>query len=216
MLTIHNLNLTLNDTPILRDLSFSIKPGSITTIVGKSGAGKSTLLECILQLQPYYTGTISVDGKELRLMPPYERARSIGMVFQQWYLFPHLTVLENCAQQLIITQKMGKREAQEKVLLLLEQFDMATYANAYPSTLSGGQQQRVAIVRALCLEPRILCLDEPTSALDAENMFMLVEKLRALNAQGTTIITTSHDSNFVELLGGYIVRIHEGQLVEVA
>jgi ABC-type polar amino acid transport system ATPase subunit len=214
MINIQNLTLNLNNSEILKNIDCIIDAGSITTIVGKSGAGKSTLLECIMQLQPNYDGIISIGEQDARLMAPDERARSIGMVFQQWFLFPHLTVLENCTQQLIIVQKIEEREADEKALKLLEFFEMADYRDRYSITLSGGQQQRVAIVRALCMEPKILCLDEPTSALDAENTELLVNQLREINRSGTTIITTSHDNSFIQALGGKKLTIEQGKLMQ--
>ncbi len=212
MLTIRDLKLTLNSTPILQGITFTLAQGSITTIVGKSGAGKSTLLECILQLQPNYTGTVAVEGQDLKLLAPAQRAHLVGLVFQQWYLFPHLTVIENCTQQLIIVQKISRKEAEEKAVKLLEFFEMAEYRNVYPSRLSGGQQQRVALVRALSMAPKILCLDEPTSALDGENTQLIVEKLKEINAQGTTIITTSHDKSFIEAVGGDVLRMECGRM----
>lgn len=216
MLTINNVSLSLQNRNILKGISVTINAGSITTLVGKSGAGKSTLLECITQLQTNYTGTIAIEGCNIRDIQPGERAEIVGMVFQQWYLFPTLTVLENCTQQLIVVQKLAKKEAAEKAEGLLEFFEMGDYRNAYPTTLSGGQQQRVAIARAMCLQPKILCLDEPTSALDAENTANLVCKLQELNASGTTIIASSHDSNFIQALGGKKLCIVQGSILSEA
>lgn len=210
MINIENVSLTLNNTEILRNINCTIDTGSITALAGKSGAGKSTLLECITQLQTNYTGNISIDGRDMRGMPPAERAKLIGMVFQQWYLFPTLTVLENCTQHLIVVQKMAQKDAQEKAEALLEFFGMGDCRNAYPERLSGGQQQRVALARALSADPQILCLDEPTSALDPENTGLLVKKLQELNARGTTIIASSHDCNFIQALKGASLKIEQG------
>ncbi len=213
MLTIDKLILTLNKAPILRGINVTLTRGSLTCIVGRSGAGKSTFLECIAQLRQRYAGTIAIDGKDLRNMTAPERSQLIGFVFQQWNLFPQLTVGENCAQPLRVVQGKPAQQAEERAREVLRYFSMDEYYDVRPDRLSGGQKQRVAIARALVAEPSVLCLDEPTSALDTENKQLVVDYLRDLNEQGTTIITTSHDREFIEALDADILQIDQGILL---
>lgn len=198
MLSVQDLNLQLGSTTLFKGLCFEIAAGSITCITGKSGIGKSTLLECIAQLRTTYTGSITCAGRDVKSMPAAQRATLIGLVFQQFNLFPHLTALENCAQPLIVTQNMPAEKAYSLALSTLAQLGMNAYKDAYPIRLSGGQQQRVALARALALQPKILCLDEPTSALDPENVAILIAIVKKLSSQGTTILCTSHDISFAQ------------------
>ena len=207
MLSVQDLSIYFGDKRVLECISFDIPRGSITCIMGKSGVGKSTLLECITQLRTNYKGTITLNGENLKMLPPYKRAALIGLVFQQFNLFPHLTVLENCMQPLLIVQKMSKREAREAALLLLTSLGLEEYKDAYPNQLSGGQQQRVAIARALVLKPQLVCLDEPTSSLDEENSLLLIQELKKLSSQGLTILCTSHDKSFVQALTENVIML---------
>lgn len=211
MLSVQGLNLQLGSKTLFRGLSFELPMGSITCITGKSGIGKSTLLECIAQLRTTYTGSITVRGQEVKTMRAAERAALIGLVFQQFNLFPHLTALENCAQPLTVTQNISAKKAYERALSTLAELGMDEYQNAYPIRLSGGQQQRVALARALALQPKILCLDEPTSALDPENALILVKILKKLSNEGITILSTSHDLSFVRELTDRVICIETGQ-----
>lgn len=207
MLSVQDLSIILGKKALFEGLSFEIPRGTITCITGKSGVGKSTLLECIAQIRTHYTGSISFDGKDLKKLTGPERAAVIGLVFQQFNLFPHLTVLENCMQPLVATRKMNKNEAQDRALLILKNLGMADYEDAYPIRLSGGQQQRVAIARALVLQPQVLCLDEPTSALDEQNMQSLIMLLKEISSTGTTILCTTHDRAFVTELNSYNIAL---------
>ncbi len=207
MLSVQDLSITLGTKSLFKGLSFEVPQGSIACITGKSGIGKSTLLECIAHLRETYSGTIALAGKDLKSILAIDRASLVGLVFQQFNLFPHLTVLENCTQPLIVTQKMDKKRAHERALSVLESLGMGDYLDAFPIRLSGGQQQRVALARALSLKPRLLCLDEPTSALDAENVQALITLLKAISLSGTTILCTSHDRSFVTELDAQVISL---------
>ncbi len=206
MLNVRQLTIQRDTNTIISQLSFRVEPGSITFIVGRSGTGKSTLLEAITQLIPY-EGTISYQNKDLKEFSLQERAKILGIVFQQWYLFPHLTVLENCTHPLQIVKGLSLKNAQKEALELLNRFDINRLNNAYPATLSGGQKQRVALARAVSLQPKLLCLDEPTSALDADNKEIIITYLKEMNAQGTTMIITSHDQSFIEALAERTIHL---------
>jgi len=197
MLNVKNLTLKLGNKIIFKEVNFTVEPNSILCITGQSGIGKSTLLSCIAQLRTTYTGSVSYDGYDLKTMIRPERAATLGLVFQQFNLFPHLTVLANCTQSLEI-QGIKTVEAQKQVMSILESLGMGEYAFVYPGTLSGGQQQRIALARALVLKPKVLCLDEPTSALDRVNTAVLIEILQRLKTEGSTILCTSHDLDFVK------------------
>lgn len=212
MLSITNLTFRRGPKTILDRVTYTFEPGTIICIVGPSGSGKSTLLACLSQLLPSYEGTIDSTGIDLSRLTPQERAKMIGIVFQSWYLFPLLTAQENIAQPLELTGGLSKQDAQTKAHQLLRTFGMEEFANSYNSQLSGGQQQRVALARALALEPKILCLDEPTSSLDIDNSQRLIEELKRLKEQGITLIITSHDREFVKLVGDTVVELTKGQL----
>ncbi len=214
MLMLDNVTFSQGKTDILKNISCTIRQGSLTCLVGKSGAGKSTLLECIMHLKPNYSGSIAYKGTDLRTLGPQERSMYIGLVFQELNLFPHLTALENCAQPLIVTQQVKKNEAYGRASAILSQLCMDAYKNSYPRHLSGGQQQRIALARALSLNPELLLLDEPTSALDEENTLIFVELLKTINAQGTTILATSHDQRFLDALKPEIIIMNDGMLKE--
>ena len=212
MLSIDNLTYKRGSKTILDTISYRFKPGSITCIVGPSGSGKSTLLSCIAQLYTDYEGTISVQEKSLMSFTAQERAQLIGMVFQQWYLFPLLTAQENIAQPLQVVAGMDKKAALNQAQILLRKFAMHDYARSYSTQLSGGQQQRIALARALGLQPKILCLDEPTSSLDAENTNLLLQELRRLKDAGITLIITSHNAQFVEEIADTVVKLKNAKL----
>ncbi len=207
MLSVQGLSIILGKRQLFQGLSFEVPRGSIACITGKSGIGKSTLLECIAQLRETYSGIIAIEGKDLKGILASDRASLVGLVFQQFNLFPHLTVLENCTQPLIVTQKMDKKRAYERALSVLESLGMGDYLDAFPIRLSGGQQQRVALARALSLKPQLLCLDEPTSALDAENTQALITLLKEISSTGTTILCTSHDKSFVTELDAQVISL---------
>jgi len=171
----------------LRNVSFTLEPGRITAFMGHSGSGKTTLLKCIANLHSHYEGLITCDGKNLKNFSSVERASKIGFVLQQFHLFPHLTVLQNCTYALVESAGMAKKEAQDRALEMLNALEMHPFAHAFPMQISGGQQQRAAIARALVLQPEVLLLDEPTSALDPESKKRLELLLLGLNAKGISI-----------------------------
>ncbi len=207
MLSINNLTYKRGSRVILDNLSYTFKPGSITCIVGPSGIGKSTLLSCIAQLYTDYEGSISINDTPLKSLSNNGRAQAIGMVFQQWNLFPLLSARENIAQPLQVVGNQSKQEALVKADKLLKTFGMESYGDYYSSQLSGGQQQRIALARALGLQPKILCLDEPTSSLDAENTKLLIQELKKLKREGITLVIASHDRQFVEEIADTIVEL---------
>lgn len=211
MLVVQNLSYKT----ILKDLSLSLSPGSITALIGKSGAGKTTMLECITQLKRSYTGSVTFKQTDIKALSCQQRAQTIGLVFQQFNLFEHLTALENCIQPLIVTKQLSRTQAYEKALSMLTYFDMQEHKDKYPTQLSGGQQQRVAIARALVLEPQVLCLDEPTSALDPENSALLAELLKKLSMQGITILVSSQDMEFVKSAAQEVAFLKDGTLIDV-
>lgn len=207
MLNVRNLSFSFQDKHLFTELSLTINAGSITCITGKSGIGKSTLLECIGQIRTNYDGMISFQDKNLKQLTQFQRASLLGFVFQQYNLFPHLTVLQNCIQPLMVVKKMDRKSAMDQATETLRLLGLQDYIETYPCKLSGGQQQRLAIARALVLQPRILCLDEPTSSLDKENTLLLVAKLKELSSQGITIICTSHDTFFIKTLECMVIAL---------
>lgn len=198
----------------LNSISCDIPAGRITTFIGKSGAGKTTILRCIAGLEDYQGQIILPSGQNMKNLGPKDRAASIGFVFQNFNLFPHLTVLENCMQPLQVVLGLSQELAKEKAKETLELFGMGSYQNSYPTQLSGGQQQRVAIARALVLGPKILLLDEPTSALDPQNTMLLVNLLQRLNKQGITIVVSSQDMGFVRAIQDCMYLVEDGCILQ--
>ncbi len=204
----------LEKKKILNNVSFCLSPGRITTFLGKSGAGKTTILSCITQLQSNYAGAITIDGIDIQTMSSQQRASLIGFVFQQFNLFPHLTVLKNCSQPLQVVLDLSPQEAEKRALEMLSLLGIETLRDKYPSQLSGGQQQRVAIARALGFKPQVLLLDEPTSALDPENTQNIVNIIQELRKSNIVIGITSHDMAFVSSIIDRIYFMQEGSIVE--
>lgn len=200
--------------PILNQVSLTIPPQRITSLIGKSGSGKTTLLRCIAGLERIGQGTLMIDDKNSLELSAQERAGIIGFVFQDFNLFPHLTVLENCMQPLIVVQGMTKQKAERQARETLNHFGMDAYAASYPSKLSGGQKQRVAIARALALGPKVLLLDEPSSALDPENTAILIKLLKQLCEEGITVILASQDMPFVKNIQDFVCLVVDGKIVE--
>lgn len=205
MLVINTLSLSygagkkLGSAPMaLHKVSLTIPRESVTFLVGPSGTGKTSVLRCIATLENNYQGAILLDGKKVKELTPQERARRIGMVFQAYNLFPHLTALQNCSLALIQTFGMEQKQAHEQSLKKLELLGIEHLTNRYPHQLSGGQQQRVALARALVLEPEILLLDEPTAALDPFNTANLQRIITSLKESGITIVISTHDTEFVK------------------
>ena len=200
MLDVKNLSKEFNGHQILRDISFTLKDGEIMTIVGPSGAGKTTLLRIIAGLETKDSGEILIDGK------PYDSGK-VGVVFQDYNLFPNLNVLQNITLAPTLVLKKSKTEAEQDARLLLKRLQMSGREQQYPYELSGGQKQRVAIARALAMKPRILCYDEPTSALDP-NLRKEVEKMiLSLKKSGLTQLIITHDLNFAENVADQMLKV---------
>lgn len=200
MLEVKNLSKEFNGHQILRDISFTLKDGEIMTIVGPSGAGKTTLLRIIAGLETKDSGEILIDGK------PYDSGK-VGVVFQDYNLFPNLNVLQNITLAPTLVLKKSKTEAEQDARVLLKRLQMSGREQQYPYELSGGQKQRVAIARALAMKPRILCYDEPTSALDP-NLRKEVEKMiLSLKKSGLTQLIITHDLNFAENVADQMLKV---------
>lgn len=218
MITGKNVSLTYQDKneakAILKDVSFEVPQGRMTIFIGQSGAGKTSLLRCLCRLNDQYEGSILCDGKNLKQLTAHERASAVGFVLQQFHLFPHMSVLENCTYALIHTFGESSADANLHAAQLLSQLGMDKYLNSRPSQLSGGQQQRVAIARALVLRPQVLLLDEPTSALDPDSKKSLENLLLELNASGITFAISSHDMAFIRKMMDLVYFMENGAIVE--
>ena len=202
---------------VLRNIDLTVKRGERIVICGPSGSGKSTLIRCINRLEEHQRGTIIVDGVELT--PDVKRIdevrRDVGMVFQNFNLFPHLTILENCTLAPIWVKKMPKREAEELAMKLLTKVKIPEQAAKYPGQLSGGQQQRVAIARALCMSPKIMLFDEPTSALDPEMVKEVLDTMTSLAQEGMTMLVVTHEMGFARQVADRVVFMDKGEIVEI-
>ena len=204
------------DFHVLRDINLKVAGGERIVICGPSGSGKSTLIRCINRLEEHQRGRILIDGVELTgdVKKVDEIRREVGMVFQQFNLFPHLTVLENLTLAPIYVRHLPKREAEELALHYLQRVKIPEQANKFPGQLSGGQQQRVAIARALCMNPKIMLFDEPTSALDPEMVKEVLEVMIELANDGTTMLVVSHEMGFARQVADRIIFMDVGQIIE--
>ena len=205
-----------HDFHVLRDIDLEVRTGERIVVCGPSGSGKSTLIRCINRLEAHQQGQLTVDGVALTDDITVINAvrKKVGMVFQQFNLFPHLTVLENLTLSLVLVQKLPKYEANEKAMEQLERVRIAEQARKYPLQLSGGQQQRVAIARALCLKPKIMLFDEPTSALDPEMIKEVLDVMRELAQQGITMLCVTHEMGFAKAVADRVIFMDQGQIVE--
>ena len=201
---------------VLRDIDLAVARGERIVICGPSGSGKSTLIRCINRLEEHQQGTLVVDGVELRDDVKAIEAirRSVGMVFQQFNLFPHLTVLENLTLAPMWVGKVPKKDAEARAMQQLVRVRIAEQAHKYPLQLSGGQQQRVAIARALCLTPKIMLFDEPTSALDPEMINEVLDVIVELAGQGITMLCVTHEMGFARQVADRVIFMDQGQIVE--
>jgi general L-amino acid transport system ATP-binding protein len=201
---------------VLRDINLSVARGEKIVICGPSGSGKSTLIRCINRLEEHQSGRIVVDGVELTndLKKIDEVRRDVGMVFQHFNLFPHLSVLENCTLAPIWVRKMPKKDADEIAMHYLNRVKIPEQAAKYPGQLSGGQQQRVAIARALCMSPKIMLFDEPTSALDPEMVKEVLDTMVALAEDGMTMLCVTHEMGFARQIADRVVFMDAGQIIE--
>jgi general L-amino acid transport system ATP-binding protein len=205
-----------NNYHVLRDIDLNVAVGEKIVICGPSGSGKSTLIRCINRLEEHQEGHLRVDGVELTDdVKAIEKIRKqVGMVFQQFNLFPHLTVLENLTLAPMWVGKMPKKDAEERAMQQLKRVRIAEQAEKFPLQLSGGQQQRVAIARALCLTPKIMLFDEPTSALDPEMIKEVLEVMIELAGQGMTMLCVTHEMGFAKAVADRVIFMDQGQIVE--
>lgn len=218
LLTIEHLKKSFGDNVILDDVNLTVKQGEVIVIIGPSGCGKSTLLRCINALEPIQEGQILLDGEKIEPKSKNltQLRQKIGMVFQSYELFPHLSVLDNIMLAPTKVQKRSKDEVKEEALALLERVGLAEKAKSYPRELSGGQKQRVAIVRALCMHPEILLFDEVTAALDPEMVREVLDVMLNLAAQGRTMLIVTHEMQFAKAVADRVIFLDNGNIVEDA
>ncbi|AGA64878.1 ABC-type polar amino acid transport system, ATPase component [Liberibacter crescens BT-1] len=212
----NSINKWYGDFHVLRDINLKILKSERVVIAGPSGSGKSTLIRCINRLEKYQTGYIIVDNTNLEdNLKSIERIRrDVGMVFQHFNLFPHLTIFENCTLAPIWVRKLSKKEAEDIANYYLNKVKIIDQAHKYPGQLSGGQRQRVAIARALCMAPKIMLFDEPTSALDPEMIKEVLDTIISLVEDGMTMICVTHEMGFARQVANRIVFMDQGQIVE--
>ena len=222
MIELHGIDKSFGPLQVLRQIDLRLAPGSVTALIGPSGSGKSTLLRCVNLLELPDRGTLAIGAARIDFAPGKPAARDAifavrrqtGMVFQNFQLFPHLTVAQNVMEGLVTVQKWNHERARERAMALLGKVGIADKADAWPSTLSGGQQQRVAIARALAPSPEVLLCDEPTSALDPSLAAEVVEVLRQLAHEGTTMLMATHDLRLAANIAQTTVFLKEGSIVE--
>jgi general L-amino acid transport system ATP-binding protein len=212
-----NVNKWYGSFHVLRDVTLKVARGERIVICGPSGGGKSTLLRCINRLEDWQQGRVVVDGVELTedLKAIDEVRRDVGMVFQQFNLFPHLSVIDNCTLAPIRVRRLPRKDAEAIAMHYLERVRIPEQAKKFPAQLSGGQQQRVAIARALCMEPKIMLFDEPTSALDPEMVKEVLDTMVGLAMDGMTMLVVSHEMGFARQVATRMVLMDAGQIVEV-
>ena len=212
------VNKWFGDFQVLKDINLEVKEKQKIVVCGPSGSGKSTLIRCINRLEEHQKGQIIVDGNELsEKTKDIEKIRAeVGMVFQQFNLFPHLSILDNCTLAPIWVEKTPKKQAEEFAMKQLEQVQIADQATKFPGQLSGGQQQRAALARALCMEPKIMLFDEPTSALDPEMIKEVLDAMVNLAKAGMTMIVVTHEMGFAKEVADEVVFMDEGMIVERA
>ncbi|TRW97433.1 amino acid ABC transporter ATP-binding protein [Paracoccus sp. M683] len=213
---ISNMNKWYGTFHVLRDIDLTVHRGERIVIAGPSGSGKSTLIRCINRLEEHQSGHITVDGIELTSdIKNIDKVRSeVGMVFQHFNLFPHLTVLENCTLAPIWVRKVPRKQAEATAMRFLEKVKIPEQAKKYPGQLSGGQQQRVAIARSLCMQPKIMLFDEPTSALDPEMIKEVLDTMIELAEEGMTMLCVTHEMGFAQAVANRVIFMDQGQIVE--
>ena len=216
--TLSNVEKHFGSFQALRSVNLDVARGERIVICGPSGSGKSTLIRCINQLEQHEAGEIRVNGREVGSEPVQLEAirREVGMVFQSFNLFPHLTILENCALAPIWVKKLPKADAEAKAMALLERVRIPDQAHKRPGQLSGGQQQRVAIARALCMEPSIMLFDEPTSALDPEMVKEVLDVMLGLADDGMTMLVVTHEMGFARQAADRVIFMDQGEILESA
>ena len=215
MIEIKNLHKSFGHVEVLKGVDVSIAEKEVVVIIGPSGSGKSTLLRCMNYLEEPTSGDITVDNMKLDKHADINKIReNIGMVFQRFNLFPHMTVLENITLAPMKVRKLSKKEAVETAMDLLQRVGLKEKATAYPSQLSGGQQQRVAIARALAMKPKVMLFDEPTSALDPEMVTEVLDVMKKLAQQGMTMVVVTHEMGFAREVGDRVLFVDEGRIIE--
>ncbi|GBG57927.1 peptide ABC transporter ATP-binding protein [Sporomusaceae bacterium FL31] len=215
MISIKNIHKKFGELHVLKGIDAAVKEKEVVVVIGPSGSGKSTLLRCINYLEEPTEGEIVVDGIPLTNESNINKVREeVGMVFQRFNLFPHMSVLENITLAPIQVRKMPKADAAKVALDLLVKVGLADKANAYPEQLSGGQQQRVAIARALAMRPKVMLFDEPTSALDPEMVNEVLEVMKTLAREGMTMVVVTHEMGFAREVGDRVIFMDEGRIVE--
>ena len=214
--TMAGVNKWFDDFHVLKNIDLQVSDGEKVVICGPSGSGKSTLIRCICKLEDHQRGIISVLGTELNddVANIDEIRREVGMVFQQFNLFPHMTVLENCTLALTLVRKKSRKEADAIAMQLLEKVRIPEQSGKYPGELSGGQQQRVAIARSLCMNPKIMLFDEPTSALDPEMISEVLDVMVSLAEEGMTMVCVTHEMGFARRVADRVIFMDEGEIVE--
>lgn len=218
MIHIENLNKSFGDLHVLKDVNVTVKESDVVCLVGASGSGKSTLLRCVNFLEKKDNGKIIIEGKEITqdTHDINEVRQKVGMVFQHFNLFPHMTVLENIIEAPVHVKKIPKDEAIKEAKALLQKVGLDDKADVYPSKLSGGQKQRVAIARALAMKPDIMLFDEPTSALDPELVGEVLSTMKELAEEGMTMVVVTHEMGFAREVADWIIYMDEGIIVEKA
>lgn len=215
MIEIKNLHKSFGHVEVLKGVDVSIEEKEVVVIIGPSGSGKSTLLRCMNYLEEPTSGDITVDNMKLDKHADINKIReNIGMVFQRFYLFPHMTVLENIVLAPTKVLKISRDEAISTAMDLLQRVGLKEKANSYPSQLSGGQQQRVAIARALAMKPKVMLFDEPTSALDPEMVTEVLDVMKSLANQGMTMVVVTHEMGFAREVGDRVLFVDEGRIIE--
>lgn len=216
MIKVVNLKKSFGDNEVLKNINVEIKPQEVVVVIGPSGSGKSTFLRCINLLETITDGHVYIEGVDIAdKSTNINKIRTeVGMVFQQFNLFPHMTVLENITLSPIKVRKLSKEAAKQKALELLRKVGLEEKADAYPDSLSGGQKQRIAIARALAMEPQIMLFDEPTSALDPEMVGEVLEVMRSLAKDGMTMVVVTHEMGFAREVGDRVLFMDGGYIVE--
>ena len=212
MISVKNLRKSFHGREVLKGINTEIEKGDVVCIIGPSGSGKSTFLRCLNLLETPDSGSVILDGTDLMAKSTNinKERMKMGMVFQQFNLFPHMTILQNLTTAPMMLKKVSKADAEAKAMHLLERVGLADRADAYPNQLSGGQKQRIAIVRALCMEPDVMLFDEPTSALDPEMVGEVLDVMKELAKEGMTMIVVTHEMGFAREVGKRVMFMDEG------
>ncbi|XKF17051.1 amino acid ABC transporter ATP-binding protein [Halomonas sp. BLK-85] len=219
MVTMQKLNKHFGSLHVLKDINLEIVPGEVVVVIGASGSGKSTLIRCINGLEEFQSGNLTVDGHDLMPFGKSTKAlqkirTEVGMVFQQFNLFPHLSVRDNITLAPMKVRGWNREDAEQTAMRLLERVEIADQAEKSPTQLSGGQQQRVALARALAMEPRLMLFDEPTSALDPEMIGEVLDAMRELAKEGMTMVIVTHEMGFAREVADRVIYIHKGEITE--